>query len=58
MLVVNALNPVLYLSSLLETNDFLIESKFLLPICKDTGSNTMPNKVPLVSRVDEVVVSR
>ena len=56
MSVINALNPVLYLPSLLETNDLLIESKFLLPICKDTGPNTMSNKISLVSKVDEVVV--
>ena len=54
--VIYALNPVLHLPSLLETDDLLIESQFFLPISQNTGLNSMPNEVPLVSEVDEVVV--
>ena len=56
MSVIYALNPVLHLPSLLESDDLLIESQFLLPIGQNTCPNSMPHEVPLVSEVDEVVV--
>ena len=56
MSIIYALNLVFYFPSLLKTNNFLIKSKFFLPISEDTGPNTMSNKVALVSKVDEVVV--
>ena len=56
MSVINPLDFVLDLPTLLETNDLLIKPKFLLPVGKDTGADAVPNEVVPIPQVNEVVI--
>ena len=56
MSVINPLDFVLDLPTLLETNDLLIKPKFLLPVGKDTSADAVPHEVVAIPQVNEVVI--